>query len=359
MKPSPSVDVDDRPPVDVEPERTGRQVIYRPGPASEPSVSAVDPGVGGPRPLTVHLSDYDVLPSRLGSAFDDCVHIEIDDPLSFPFEDAPRVFWETPLHISLPRIDFETCVALFDEVMLRRLTVCDRLDAPNELIEPLAARYGFPRSMFVEPGEGRDRRTFIVADRLATELQRRRSTLYSDPPIPAVEYKRRLMAVDSILRRAVDGVPVVGVRRVELHGWNVGRFVPAVWGDLTRVVERRAIAVERLGHDYPSDTLPRLHDRRAEVIGSAIGVGIDHLRIAGSDSIHRALSDLFNTVQSTGRLVLVETFGAKWSPDQFIDLLLDVSCHRLVLHDMHLLSGPGDRAATTAVFELTKIGQKV
>lgn len=308
------------------------------------------------------LTDYDVLPPALNRALDGASHIEIDDPLSFPFEDAGPSFWETPLLVRLPDMTFDACVDLFDRLLFRRLTVCDQVAAPKPLVAPLSRRYGFPRSMFVPLDHRPDPDVLDVAARVTAELRRRHSTLYTEWPLPSMPYKRRLLQVDRAVRQAVDETPVIGGSKpaVELHGWHVRRLIPAAWGDLIRVVERRPIALERLALDYQPSSLDIVGPGSpVQPLGTDVGIGVDHLRQSSDRAIERGLSLLFGSVQVGGRLVLVETFDGARSPDEFVDLLLEVSTHRLILQDLHILGCDDDQASTTAVFVLTKIGKWV
>lgn len=308
------------------------------------------------------LTDYDVLPRALNPALDGATYVEIDDPLSFPFDDVGPAFWETPLLIRLPDIAFEDCVYLFDRLLFRRLTVCDQLAAPDVLAAPLRRRYGFGRSMFVPPDHQPDLEALETASQVAEELWRRRSTLYTEWPLPTLAYKSRLVQVDRAVRRAVDEVRVIGGGRptIELHGWHVRRLIPAAWGDLVRIVERRPISTERIRLDYEASSFTLCAPGTPVApLASSVAIGVDHLRQSSGRAIERGLALMFRSVQVGGRLVLVETFDSTWRPDDFVDVLLEVSTHRLVLQDMWIAACDGDEAPTTAVFVVTKIGNQV
>ena len=305
----------------------------------------------------IAVTDYDVLPGAPMQTFTAAGHIHIDDPLSFPFEDVGRGFWDVPLLVRLPDIAFDDCVALLDH-LLCRLTVCDQLAVPDALVERLIQHYGFGRSMFVDserlPGVGD-----FEAARRAAELQDRLSTPYSEWPLPTVISKRRLREVNRLVRDAVAETPVADGRRpsVELHGWNVRRLVPAVWDGLTRVVERRPIALERLQLDYPGGRFERCGPTSSvRTSGCDVGVGVDHLRLSADHAVEQNLSLLFASVQVGGRLVLLETFDGGRRPTDFIDMLLEISTHRLTLHDVQMPAVEGDDVSTTGLFVMNKIG---
>ncbi len=307
------------------------------------------------------LTDYDVLPRDLTRSLHGTSCVQIDDPFSFPFEDAGSSLWEAPLLVRLPDVSPEECIDLFDRVLFRHLTVCDLLAVDDSLVDPLRLRYGYARSMFVPSDHRIDPEMLDTAARVADELRRRHSTLYTEWPLPTVAYKRRLVCVDQAIRKAVGEASVVGGRpRTELHGWHVRRFVPSAWGELTRIVERRPIALDRLALDY-QPTSVGLIGSGAPVppLGTDVGIGVDHLRQSSTTAIRRGLSLLFGSVQVGGRLVLVETFDGSLRPDDFVDILLDISTHRLVLQDLQVMACEDDAASTTAVYILTKIGERV
>lgn len=317
--------------------------------------------VNGGDPDTVNLTEYDVLPRTLKTTLARADRVEIDDPLSFPFEDAGPELWDLPLLVRLPDLTFDDCLDLFDRLLLQRLTVCDQLAAPDSLVAPLMRHYGFNRSMFVGPDHEPMAGDLEAVARIDGDLGASRSPRKSEPSLPTVASKRPLVRLDRAVRKAVAGAAATGggMPSIELHGWDVRRLIPAVWNDLIRVVERRPSALERLGFEYPlpgfeldgpgSPVRPRATD---------VGVGVDHLRQSSHHAIEQSLSLLFASVQVGGRLVLLETFDGDPGPHGFVDLLLEVSTHRLILQELMIVTGDDD-VSTTALFVLNKIGSWV
>jgi len=310
----------------------------------------------------LRLTDYDVLPDALAANLAGGRHFEIRDPLSFPFEDVGPDFWTTPLLVRLPDISGEDARSLFDELLFRRLTVCDLLTASVGLRDQLQQHYGFPKSMFVAADHRRSARDLEIADRVAVELRRRHSPLYSEWPLATPAYKERLVvATDALSRAIAEARPGPSASpTVELRGWNVRRFVPSVWSGLRRIVEYRPIIRDRLAVDHGETGVALVAPGKdVKPLGVDVGVGIDHLKLAGAGTAQRRLRSLFQSVQSGGRLVLVETFDGDRRPNDYIDLLLEVSTHRLVMESVSVLSCPDDEVASAAVFSLTKLGRRV
>ena len=304
--------------------------------SERPRLVVYDPDGSHPIEGALMIGDHDVLPPDLGQHLDHADHIEVRDPLSFPFEDAPPPFWTTPLLVRLPDINPDDLVSLLDEPLLGKLTVCDLLSASDLLRDALQHRYGFPRSMFVPTVYQPTPRSIVLARRVDNELARRQAMTHGEWPLRTARYKRHLVAVTAEVTRSVDThVPQPGVKpRVEVHGWGVRRFLPAVWNGLERVCEQRPAARALLGSDYPSRpfSVP-LRPANREPLGTDIALGVDHLRLAGSGTAKRAIETLFRSLQSGGRLILVESFDGAVRPEDYIDMLLDASVHRLTLHD--------------------------
>lgn len=324
--------------------------------AYDPEGSLRDAVVG-----THTLDDYQVLPADLSHNLGGAAHFEIADPLSFPFEDVADSFWDIPLLIRLPDLSLDDCVNLFGQPLLTNLTVCDVLSASPELTAGLQRSFGFPRSMFVDDDYRRATFEIKTAHRVAVELRRRRSNLYTEWPLPTTAYKQRLVLADRAIRKAVTGyVGPVHQPRIEVHGWNVRRFVPAVWSGLTRVVERRPVIRRRLQTEYEGVGLPIGSMKQPlAALGSEVVVGIDNLKLYGLHQVRRALTDLMATVQTGGRVILFESFVDNHRPDDFVDLVLDAATHRVTLNEVRVLACSDDEVATAAVFELNRIGGRI
>lgn len=312
----------------------------------------------------VVLGDADVMPRQLSESSRDIDHLDIVDPLSFPFEDLSEEGWRTPMTVHLPSLPFGTVVALLDEPLLSRLTVLDSVVASDELWSRLQPYYGWPRSMLVDPVPSAQRYCVDLVERTAAVVEnvvgRPSSTLsaYSGWALRSGGNKRRVMAIAEAIEQCVDE-SVDGLHRqptIELHGCAIQPYLPVLWDGLSIVSDHLPAGHARLRHQYrrPKFRLaPAGEPAREDSADVVVGIGLGE---RGVDHAARSYRDLFLRTRVGGSLVVAERFHRDSTPDGLIERLLDASGNDLVLDRVEPIGAAEEGPICYAVVAVTKLG---
>ena len=327
------------------------------------SSAGVDVGLSD---ADIVLGDFDVLPWQLADSGQGADHLNIVDPLSFPFEDLSADGWNSPLTVHLPELDFGRLVALLDEPLLSKLTVVDSVLTSEELWSRLQPYYGWPRSMRLRHDAIDQRSCIESVERAAALLDGLDHNPYSGWALRSGSNKRSVVAIGGAIQRCIAEA-IKDLRRqprVELHGCWVQPYIPVVWQGLATVFEHQPAGRARLQHQYrrPRFALPSLKKSAEQQRGAGdvvVGVGLHEL---GRDAAQQAYRAMFLNARVGGMLVVAERFAAgrgpaALTPNSLIECLLDASGNNLVLDRVEPIATANDEPLNYAVMAVTKLGE--
>lgn len=315
------------------------------------------------------LTDFDVMPLDLNDKISGAKRLDINEPMSFPFEDLPTWAWTIPLTIHLPQpgcpgSTTRSLVALLGSNVFSQLTVLDAVSASDTVWPQLQQRYGWPEWMRVSS------RSFTTAaevrDAEAIEIKRAKHghSPYDNFSVRTAQSKQRLLAVGAVVRRSVKRASERLYRdpSIHIHGCHTSTFVPMMWSGLSAVCEHNRAGRTLLQKNYPAPPFELVDcaatpQSQHELVESAdIVVGIGNLRQSHNRDIRDAFDLMFRSLRVGGALVICERLNGVHGPNDLLELLLDASNHDLVMDDMETVRVPSDENHGYAVMTFSKLG---
>jgi hypothetical protein len=305
-------------------------------------------------PGLVALSEWDVLPVKLGPLLDRTASLTVLDPLSFPFDALREGDRALPVSVHLPDgWSAEDLTAVLGAPLLAELGPFDEVSVGDDSVfAALRRQYSWPATVRVPGAE---------LPGFATRV-----ALHRDAPLRTRKASDRLLraAARGELARALDAVSpgerpraIVLARRIE----HWASLVPLSGAGLTGV-DTNPEHVRAAAESYPEWRFETELSGEIEVAHVAVSMGA----VCESDQAERRrrLQALFSGLRVGGRLVLIEQFlegrgGRRSGAPTPKELLADV--HRVtaghaVLAQVQALRLSGDDLTSIGLFGFVKVG---
>jgi hypothetical protein len=297
----------------------------------------------------VSLTDWDVLPHRLGPLLDDASTLTLLDPMSFPLDALRERDRAIPTAVRLPRgWEANELIALLGHPLLDELTAFDAVNvSSDEIWGALQTHYAWPSRMRAE------------LDELAG------FGAWASPRAAKAAHRTVTPPVLGALRAAAQVIPRGESLRALVLSDDADRWTPllartevkltAVELDPSQAWARpTALPDWRLERCIPDEEPERFH------------LALSAFALCSADQAERArrIASIFRAVRVGGRVAVIDRFldgraGRRLDgpgPRELLSEINHATGRHVVLEHVEALRWPEEALVSVGLFTLTKIG---
>ncbi len=359
-------------------------------------------GADLPEGCTV-LSEWEVLPARLGAILEETSVLVVLDIFSFPYEAMTGEQWSVPLVVVIPPdLDEHFLVSVFGCPLFERLVFFDRVVVRDDALwERLREKYGWAGGQRIEV-ESTDPGGVTVEVCRLLESESETPTFFGGDSYEAAAYWRERgdALADSSPYRAICSVhhdlafnkamhqvqaAVIEPQFAALQegraedlpfdvlevGCGIGRWAASF--DLRRMrfcgLDISEGMVRAARANFPRASFEALGDElvfpcRDESFDLAFTVTVMHHN--PTEAKRRLISEMWRVVRPGGRLMFLEDFVGSGHTEKstvypmsvlrFVDLLVEATDGRVVLEHVESLKYPHDDMYRGGLIAVTKVG---